>query len=99
MSGVVWSFERDGNYVSFGGPIGLIYKNSRETAVSVTGVVLELSSVSDVVSSDPEQIKDLLDAADRYCVDEGFILREKSGAGIHTNDGKVFLIEYCGPDA
>lgn len=99
VSGAVWSFERDGRYVSFGGPVGFNYEGSREFVVSISGTGIDLSTGSDIVDTSPTLIEGLFDAADAYCDNSGFAVQHENGAGIHTSDGKLYLVGYCGPEA
>jgi len=94
VSGVVWSFEENGRYVSFGGALGLIYEGSNEFAVSVSDIGIDLSNASDVTSTNQDDLADLIKAAETYCSAAGYV-RQGQGAGIYTNNGDLYLIGFC----
>ena len=98
-SGVVWAFNRDGSPVIFGGPIGLIYENELLSAISISGTGIDLLTTSDVANTNPEQINAFASAAATFCVSEGYTVSETGSVNIYTDQGELFLIGYCAPDA
>lgn len=94
VSGLVWSFEDDGNYVNFGGPIGVRIEGT-EVAVSVESAELNLATVRDVLDADKRLVERIIGAADQYCTANGLV---KSGSvNINTDSRQVNLIQFCEP--
>lgn len=93
VPGTVWDFDQNGEYIDFGGPVGLI-DTSFTTAVSIGGVGIVLDDASDVAQTNAKEIRGYINAAERYC---GLIgkTRQTSGASIFAKDGNLFLDQFC----
>ena len=98
-SGVIWAFERDGDPVVFGGPLGLIAENELLHAISISGTGIDLQTASDVANTEPEQINAFARAAATFCASEGYTVPETGSVNIYTDQGELYLIGYCAPDA
>lgn len=95
IKGTVWSFQENGWYAVFGGPIGLsIDRNTYFVSGSPSD--LSLNSASDVMDVAPEFMFSLISNASRFCKETGYQLVD-AGAAIHTDGDKIHLVEFCVP--
>ncbi|MEY8801533.1 hypothetical protein AB9K35_14560 [Leisingera sp. XS_AS12] len=98
VSGVVWGFERNGSPIIYGGPVGLIYENSIEPAVMISGTGIDLLTASDVTNTNPEQINAFARAAVTFCAKESFTVRGSGAVNIYTDQGALYLVDFCVPE-
>ena len=97
VDGAVWSFERSGAFVNYHGPFGIIWEGEQVRAIAIVGTGIDLRTGADVMRADPEEIRQLIAAAERYCAAHGYEVR-RVGAGIHTQGDTMFLTEFCTPE-
>lgn len=98
ITGTVWTFDNNGNFTDFGGPVGLIHEDTRAAAITISGTKIDLSSGNDVRDQNPNDIKALIDAAKTYCTSAGYTLYDERGTNVYTRSGYLHLVEFCGPN-
>lgn len=95
LDGTVWSFERDGTAVNFGGPIGLIFKEKNVRVVSAAYPGLSLETGGDARKADPVEMAALINAAHRYCDLTYGHQNHKFGAAIYADGERVLFLDHC----
>ncbi|WP_072902768.1 hypothetical protein [Cognatiyoonia sediminum] len=97
ISGVAWSLEQDGSFVSFGGPLGgkIDFPLSRVILISNTGITLETASDT---FREATKVQTLHDEAEAYCGEIGYIRKEIGGSYVGTKNGDLFFVDLCEPE-
>lgn len=95
VTGPVWSFERSGQFLEYGGPVGLIHHNESHDVIAITGVHINLQSAADVAQVSAPQIRDLISDAEVFCEQAGHRPTHADVVGLHSQQRQLYLIGSC----
>ncbi|MEL6640346.1 MAG: hypothetical protein AAFP98_03365 [Pseudomonadota bacterium] len=95
LNGTVWSFEKNGTVVNFGGPVGLIFNGDAVRVVWADFPGISLETVHNAATVDPALVADLIQAAHRYC-EQAFGGQDlRNGASIYADGNSILFVDHC----
>ena len=96
VKGTIWAFDANGEPVSHGGPIGII-KNSNTYYIEVTPRIFDFPDGASVSGSNPLQVAELIEAANTFCRQTGYV-RDRGSAGILSTQTANLIVRHCLPE-
>ncbi len=95
VTGPVWSFERSGQFLNYGGPVGLIHHNEKHDVIAVDGVRMNLRSAADVEQLPVLKIGELISDAESFCEKTGRTLTHAEVVGLYSHLGQLYITGAC----